>query len=606
VPFLAMLAIPALHLDMARLPLFLLGMILLAYNGVFLGFGKWLERRRAHTVAPFLFFLHAQIGVDLATLFAIITMTGGSSSPLLILVICHIVLAGILLSPSATFIYAGLTLVALSLLTILPRFSTGDIWPASWGRALLPASWQDSAVVLHTIAFGVAILSSAYLISAVRGGLQKKGRQLLAISRELEIANTKLLALYEMVKDIGRISNLQALLDSAARQAATLMGVKACSIKLLDEDKKYLRFAATYGLSEDYISKGRLEVAASPVHRGVIEGSPFIVNVIDEKDRFQYHEDIAKEDIGSMLCLPLRGNNSVLGMFCIYGEMNYGFAKEEVDFFTLMTDLTGIAVERVKWDLTKSWFMAKVTHNLRSPLGAILSMTKLVRSGYLGAINERQLATLIRCERRIENLVALINDLLTIGKERTELGIAKLEAVHPHEVLNAILPLFSDQALRKAITLTSAIAGSVPPVMASEGLVEDLFNNLISNAIKYTPNGGRVEVALYAEDNGAVTFEVADTGIGISETDMACLFSQFFRAENAKKLVTEGTGLGLVIVKEILERLGGTIRVSSNVGEGSRFVCRIPGLPCCKKYKTMDERSKPASKIAPGSNEQSA
>jgi signal transduction histidine kinase len=77
-----------------------------------------------------------------------------------------------------------------------------------------------------------------------------------------------------------------------------------------------------------------------------------------------------------------------------------------------------------------------------------------------------------------------------------------------------------------------------------------------------------------------VVFEVADTGIGMSETDLACLFSQFFRAESAKKLVTEGTGLGLVIVKEILERLGGTIRVSSKVGEGSRFICSIPGVTC--------------------------
>jgi K+-sensing histidine kinase KdpD len=578
-PFIAMLGIPALHLDIARLPLSLVGMIVLAYNAGFLGVAKWLEHRRVHAVTPFLIFAHVQISLDLSTLFAVIAMTGGTSSPLQSLIICHIVLAGILLAPTAAFLYAGITLAAIGLLQFLPRVSNWGGLPNTWQTILLPTGWQGAEAILHTIAFGAAVLFSAFLISAVRGGLQKKGRQLLAISRELEMANAKLLALYEMVKEIGRHSNLQELLDSATRQAATLMGVKACSIKLLDEEKKHLRFAATYGLSQDYIARDQLEVAASPINRKIIEGEPYMVGVIDKKDRLQYSEDIAKEGIGAMVCLPLRGNNSILGVFCIYGEKNYGFGKEEVDFFTLMTELTGIAVERVKWDLTKSWFMAKVTHNLRSPLGAVLSMVKLVRNGYLGALNEQQNATLERCERRIENLVELINDLLTIGKERTELGITRLGVVYPHTVLHAILPLFDDQALRKQITLSSAIAPSVPPVMATDGLIEDLFNNLISNAIKYTPDGGRVDVALRSENGGAVVFEVADTGIGMSETDLACLFSQFFRAESAKKLVTEGTGLGLVIVKEILERLGGTIRVSSKVGEGSRFICSIPGAP---------------------------
>jgi K+-sensing histidine kinase KdpD len=385
--------------------------------------------------------------------------------------------------------------------------------------------------------------------------------------------------LYGMIKEIGRHSNLQALLDSATRQAATLMGVKACSIKLLDEDKRHLRFAATYGLSEDYLSRGNLELAAMPINRNVIEGNPYVSGVIGEKDHSQYPEDIAKEGIASMICLPLRGNKSVFGMFCIYGEENYGFGKADMEFFELMTDLTGIAVERVKWDLTKSWFIAKVTHSLRSPLGAIQSMARLVRSGYLGSLNDKQRATLERCERRIDNMVELINDLLTIGKERTELGLSKLSIVHPHEVLKAILPLFSDQALRKAIVLSSTIAPSVPPVLASDGLIEDLFGNLISNAIKYTPNGGRVDVVLTCEQGIEVRFEVADTGIGISEADITHLFTQFFRAENAKQLVSEGTGLGLVIVKEILERLDGTIQVSSKVGDGSRFVCRIPGWP---------------------------
>jgi putative methionine-R-sulfoxide reductase with GAF domain len=404
--------------------------------------------------------------------------------------------------------------------------------------------------------------------------LRSKGRNLLAISKELETSNARLIALYEVIKEIGEQLSLKGLLDSATRQAANLMGVKACSIKLLDEEKRFLEFASTYGLSEDYLHQGKLELEKSPINREIIDGKSHMMGSIDEKDYFQYPENIEREGISSMLCLPLRGNNMILGVFCIYSEQNYFFGPDDIDFFALMSGLTGIAVERTKWDLTKSWFMAKVTHNLRAPLGAVLSMVQLIRRGYLGPVNERQHETLERCETRMGILSELIADLLRIGKERTELGKSKLHPLAADEVLKKLQPMFQDQAVQKGIDMIFEI-GRSDWVTATKSPGRPYQPHL--NAVKYT-SSGRSRLP-DSEEDGRIRFEVSDTGIGIPEGDVPRLFSEFFRTENAKKLVEEGTGLGLVIVREIIDRLGGKVHVDSREGEGTRMTCFIPGSP---------------------------
>jgi signal transduction histidine kinase len=112
--------------------------------------------------------------------------------------------------------------------------------------------------------------------------------------------------------------------------------------------------------------------------------------------------------------------------------------------------------------------------------------------------------------------------------------------------------------------------------MADEKLLDELFVNLVSNAVKYTPKGRRVRVSLAKENNVHVRFEVQDSGIGIPEQDRSRLFTEFFRSKNARAFTQEGTGLGLVIVKEILDFINGKIQVESDVGKGTRITVRLP------------------------------
>ncbi|RPJ19999.1 MAG: sensor histidine kinase, partial [Desulfobacteraceae bacterium] len=228
--------------------------------------------------------------------------------------------------------------------------------------------------------------------------------------------------------------------------------------------------------------------------------------------------------------------------------------------------------------INKTWFLHKAAHQLRSPFSAIYSLMKVLRKGYLGPVSEPQQDAIIRCEKRLEMLGTMVNDLLKLGIKRQHQDRAVIQPVDGAKVLRALEALYASSASEKGVGVEFVIEESVPDLMADGKLLDELFGNLISNAIKYTPSGGKVRVSLAGEKDHRVRFEVSDTGIGIPEEDIPRLFTEFFRAENAKAQTEEGTGLGLVIVKETLDFLGGSISVKSKVGEGTTLTCLLPSV----------------------------
>jgi len=199
-----------------------------------------------------------------------------------------------------------------------------------------------------------------------------------------------------------------------------------------------------------------------------------------------------------------------------------------------------------------------------------------LKNGYLGPMNVRQEETIGRCKKRIEMLDGVINDLLRLSISRASLSPDALRPVQAQRILASLSGPFEAQAREKDIEIAFRIDESLPSVMAADRLLDGLFSNLISNAIKYTQTGGKVTVSLARSEEDKIRFEVTDTGIGIPEEATSHLFTEFFRAENAKTHTEAGTGLGLVIVKEIVDRLQGAISVNSRIGEGSTFICYLP------------------------------
>ena len=551
--------------------------LLVALNNVaFLAIWKRLKAREPQKIRSFSVFAHVQITFDLLALFCVIYLTGGICSPLLIFVIFHIILAGILLAPVSCFIYAGLILLGTGGLIVLQESTILPPQPVLFQSLLFSSTRSLPNVLALYLTFASAILLSTFLITTLKSSLRAKGKSLLTVSKELDATNTKLTALYEMIKEMELCTEFQDLIDSATRNAARIMGVRGCSIKLLDDQKKRLTFSSTHGLSEDYMAKGAIDIEKSPINRKILKGSVFTIGKIQKGDYFQYPEDIRKEGIASMMCLPLKVEKMIFGVFCVYSNIDHYFGPADVNFFSLMADLSAIAIQDLKRELNKTWFLKKAAHQLRSPISAVRSMLELILKGYQGDIDDQQKETLTRCRKRLEILGDVINDLLKLGLERISTGETVYHPVDAGEILTSLEDLYKTRASEKGLEMVFRVDDSIQQVLADEKLIDDLFSNLISNAIKYTPPKGKVTVVLAGETEDRIRFEVSDTGIGIPESDIPRLFSEFFRAENAKAFSEEGTGLGLVIAKEVLDRLKGNISVQSRVGEGTCFTCLLP------------------------------
>lgn len=548
---------------------------IVVYNSVFYFVWRWLHKFKTQSVKPFTFFANAQIGLDLISLFALIFFTGGIYSLLLIFVIFHVVLTGILLPVLSCYIYSVIIVIVIGGFIVAQQLALLSYPSPILQSPIFPFDPHLSNMVVLFVIYTVTILVTAFLITSIKLTLRTKGRELLTLSKELDVSNTMLTSLYEMVKGMGLCSDLQELMDLASRNASKIMGVKGCAVKLLDDTGKTLRFASTYGLSENYISKGAIDIEKSPVNRKIIEGSLCSIGKIEEKDYFQYPEDIQKEGIESMMCLPLRVEKIVLGVFCVYSKESYDFSTNDVEFFSLMAELTALSIGNLRSNLNRIWFLQKAAHQLRSPLSAVSSMLTTMRKEYMGSLNEEQKHSIHRCERRIETLRNMVSDLLKLSVKRMEVSQPETKSIHLGEKLKSIQQLYNTQAQGKGITINFSIGDSIPIIMADENHVDELFTNLISNAIKYTPSGGNVNVALKKDDPNTIRFEVSDTGIGIPKEDLKYLFTEFYRSENAKAFEEEGTGLGLVIVKEVLDRLKGSISVKSNIGHGTTFTCLI-------------------------------
>jgi signal transduction histidine kinase len=224
-------------------------------------------------------------------------------------------------------------------------------------------------------------------------------------------------------------------------------------------------------------------------------------------------------------------------------------------------------------DRVKSTFMRTVAHELRAPIAAIASFLTLVLQGYASLEEEQPM--LERAAQRADELLELVDDLLNLARLKELKADSKKQKVSLEESLKDVIGLHSSEAEEKQVAL-KVETRACPPVAADPAHIKRLWTNLISNAIKYTPAGGRVIVRLFPDGETAVVGEVEDTGIGIAQEDLSNLFTEFFRTEQAKAVTPHGTGLGLSIVKQIVESLGGHIDVESKLGEGTKFAFWLP------------------------------
>ncbi len=226
----------------------------------------------------------------------------------------------------------------------------------------------------------------------------------------------------------------------------------------------------------------------------------------------------------------------------------------------------------------KEEFLALTTHDLRSPLTVISGVISFFTSGRLGELSPEQQNMVAMMERNTQSLIELVNDLLDASK--LESGTMRLDVsstdlqILVKELREAMEPL----AREKEIALEDNLPGNLPPLNADRAKLRRILVNLLSNALKFTPKGGRVEVRAKQQD-GAALICVIDTGVGIPPEDIEHLFDKYAQARSRATRSEKGTGLGLYITRQLVELHGGKISAQSEVGRGSTFSFTIPVAP---------------------------
>jgi PAS domain S-box-containing protein len=223
-------------------------------------------------------------------------------------------------------------------------------------------------------------------------------------------------------------------------------------------------------------------------------------------------------------------------------------------------------------DQMKSDFVYTVSHDLRSPLTAVLGYAELVER--VGPLTEQQKEFVHRIQGSVQSITTLINELLDLG--RMEAGFdTRRESIQMESILQYTLGLFDSLVQEKGLQVKQEIANRLPALRANPIRIRQMIENLIGNAIKYTPAGGEIDVRIQAEDH-QIIFEVKDSGPGIPLDDQAHIFDKFFRGSNVS--MTKGTGLGLAIVKSIVDSYHGRVWVESVVGHGATFFVVMPAF----------------------------
>jgi signal transduction histidine kinase len=319
---------------------------------------------------------------------------------------------------------------------------------------------------------------------------------------------------------------------------------------------------------------------------------PILTQILQDGRSITTHNVTPVESIDGtparvQLAVPIKDeqNERVVGLITLENQHAAEIGVDDAAFVERLADRAAVAISNARLyeavqaaNQAKSDFVSLVTHELRLPMTSIRGYADLITSGMAGELNEQQHQFFAVVRRNLDRMSRLISDLADIN--RVESGRMMFE-----NKLFDLQPVVEDVVtnLREAINgrqqiITLTMSEALPQVYADPARIAQVLTNLVSNAHKYTPDAGQIQVQVEAGSDW-VQVDIIDNGLGISEADQAKLFTQFFRSEEQQVREQQGWGLGLSIVKKIVEAQGGTISFSSELGAGSTFSFTIPLAP---------------------------
>jgi signal transduction histidine kinase/CheY-like chemotaxis protein len=409
----------------------------------------------------------------------------------------------------------------------------------------------------------------------------------------LKARNRELMVLRKISEAILASLDLKSVLEQILEQAIFIGSFDLGNIRLLESNGDTLQVAVVRGyrnpqnvISHRAISRTQ-EGAQSSHFKDQVFERPCVEEDVQSCNGLR---TLKLEGVESFVQVPVRGDGEVLGIIQLATRTPRKFKAEEVSLWETIGNHMGLAVQRAQlYEETKRQarelekasklqadFSAMIAHDLRSPLMNITGVVEVMMDGMFGAVNDEQRKWLLRIQANSHNLVDLVSDFLDFSKIESGYVNVSKQMISLTELLRKGIENFQVLASNKKVTVTDAIDSSLPSILADPQRLDQVLNNLISNAIKFTGDGGEVTVGASSDGVAGIRVWVQDSGEGIPADEIGDLFQKYRQAGNAKDSNQKGTGLGLVICKMIVEAHGGTIWVDSQEGQGSTFSFLLP------------------------------
>lgn len=313
------------------------------------------------------------------------------------------------------------------------------------------------------------------------------------------------------------------------------------------------------------------------------------VLVISDTSREARMKGFKEEGAQSAIAVPLVARGEVYGVIALATRVQRDFQPAEVRLIESIGAEIGMGVQKSRLleetrrqaeklkeaSKLQADFSAMIAHDLRSPLHTIIGVAEMMKDELIGTLNEDQKNWLDRVKNNATGLVNLVSDFLDVSKlESGRIELSRTAIIIADLVHNTVQN-FAPLAKSKNITLTCAAGGPTLPIQADPRRIDQMLTNLVSNALKFTGSGGAIEVRQRTDTEG-LRVEVEDSGVGIPHDEIETLFQKYRQVKSLTVPAQEGTGLGLVICKMIVEAHGGKIWVDSEEGKGATFTFTLP------------------------------